>query len=246
MAVMFTPQAGIRPEAARFATTRWSMVRAAQDAAAPEARAALAELCRRYWYPLYAHARRKGHDAEQAQDLTQEFFARLLEKNYLQDVDPARGSFRAFLLTAFAHFLCNEHDRRTAKKRGGGLTHLSLDIGDAEARLAREPAHSVTAERLFERRWALTLLAHVLEQLQQEWADEPNTFDVLKVFLAGDRALSHQQAADRLGSTPGAVKVAVHRLRQRYRELLRADIGHTLDRPDDVDDEIRALFAALA
>ncbi|MGE3808866.1 MAG: RNA polymerase sigma factor [Gemmataceae bacterium] len=241
---MLTSQPGIGAEP-RFATTRWSMVRAAQDDG-PDARQALAELCQRYWYPLYAHARRKGRSSEQAQDLTQEFFARLLEKNYLKDVDPARGSFRAFLLTAFEHFLCNEHDRQNARKRGGGLTLHSLNIDAAEARLAREPAHAVTAERLFERRWALTLLAHVLEQLQQEWADRPAHFEVLKVFLAGDRALSHQQAGDRLGMTAGAVKVAVHRLRQRYRELLRAEIGHTLDRPEEIDDEIRALFAALS
>ncbi len=230
-----------------FATTRWSLVVAARgDSSA--ARAALAELCRLYWYPLYAFVRRRGHAHDEAQDLTQEFFTRLLERDDLAAVDPARGRFRAFLLAACRHFLSNEHDRATALKRGGGRQLLSLDFGDADRRYAAEPGHEQTPERLFERRWALTLLDRVVQRLREhyETAGQLPLFEALKGSLTGAAGDSHAEAAAALGMTPGAVKVAAHRLRQRYRDLLRDEIAQTVEDPAAVDDEIRALFSALA
>ncbi len=232
----------------RFLTTQWSMVLAAQERTSPEAREALATLCATYWYPLYAYARRQGHDAEQAKDLTQEFFARLLERDYLGGVDRARGKFRSFLLAAFQHFLANERDRANTQKRGGGCTVSSLNLDDAEGRYAAETGRTLAADRLFERRWALTLLDQALARLRQEFqeAGRAEVFDLLKAFLTGEsRALSHQQAANTLGTSAGAVKVTVHRMRRRYRELLREEIGRTVNHPDDIDEEIRTLFAAL-
>jgi RNA polymerase sigma-70 factor (ECF subfamily) len=234
--------------AAGFATTHWSLVLAAGDPASPQAHEALATLCQTYWYPLYAYIRRQGHDADQAQDLTQEFFARLLEKDFLAQIDRERGRFRAFLLAACKHFLANERDRARAQKRGGGRQHLSLDLRVAEDRYRLEPAHTATPDRLFERRWALTLLAQVLAQLRAEFADADRgpRFDRLKAFLTGEKAeSSYQQTAKELGMTVGAVKVAVHRLRGRYRELLREEIARTTNARDDVDEEIRHLFTAI-
>jgi RNA polymerase sigma-70 factor (ECF subfamily) len=158
-----------RPAAERFETTHWSLVLTARDRAAPDARGALAARCAAYWYPLYAFVRRKGHDPDEAADLTQGFFARLLEKDYLRSVDRDRGRFRSFLLAACTHFLANERDRASARKRGGGRSPASIDVRDAEGRYLAEPAHGLTAERLYERRWALTLLDGVLEQLGGEF-----------------------------------------------------------------------------
>jgi RNA polymerase sigma-70 factor (ECF subfamily) len=234
--------------AGRFATTHWSVVLAARDPAAPQARAALAALCQAYWYPLYAFIRRQGHPADQAQDLTQGFFTRLLEKNGLAAVDQARGRFRSFLLAACKHFLANERDRARARKRGGGRHFISIDFHDADSRYGREPAHAETAERLFERRWALALLDQVLARLRGEYeaGGKGRLFERLKGHLTGDAGgLSHAQAATELGLSEGAVKVAVHRLRQRYRALLRAEIGQTLDDPARIDEEIAALFATF-
>lgn len=238
-----------RPAAAsgRFATTHWSLVVAARDRASPEAPDALAALCRAYWYPLYAFIRRRGHDADEAQDLTQEFFARLLEKDFLQDVDRERGKFRSFLLAACQHFLCNERDRARAGKRGGGRPVLPLDFPDAEGRYGREPAHQLTPEKLFERRWALTLLERVLARLREESeaAGKVALFERLKGSLVGDPAAgSYAAAAADLGSTEAAVKMAVHRLRRRYRALLEDEIAVTVG-PGQVEEEVRALFAAL-
>jgi RNA polymerase sigma factor (sigma-70 family) len=233
----------------RFATTHWSVIVAARDGEAVEARAALADLCRAYWYPLYAYVRHQGNSADQAQDLTQEFFTRLLEKDFFDTVDPEKGKFRSFLLAACKHFLANERDRERAQKRGGGQPPLSLDLGDAEARFGREPDHTLTAEKLFERRWALALLQEVLARLREEHAarSKEALFDRLRGFLVGERQPGgHAAAAAELGLTEGAVKVAVHRLRQRYRELIREEIGRTVHDPKAIDDEIRALFAALA
>jgi RNA polymerase sigma-70 factor (ECF subfamily) len=228
-----------------FATTHWSLVLAARDRASPQSRQALAELCAAYWYPLYAYVRRRGHDADQAQDLTQEFFARLLEKDYLRVVDRAKGKFRSFLLAALQHFLSNEYDRARARKRGGGRV-LSIDYLAAEDRYRLEPAHTLTPEKLFERRWALTLLDQVLVRLSAEWRDKQNVFARLKVFLTGEEgAARYGQIAAELEMSEGAIKVAIHRLRKRYRELLRQEIERTLEAPDGTDDEIRELFAAL-
>lgn len=233
---------------AQFATTRWSMVAAARDGAAPEGQAALAELCRIYWYPLYAFIRRKGSGPEEARDLTQEFFARLLEKDFLAAVDRARGKFRSFLMAACQHFLTNEHDRAHARKRGGGVAHLPLDFEHAEDRYTREPAHALTPEKLFERRWATTLLEDVLARLGEEYAQDGKAalYDRLKEMLVpSDRPASAAVVAAELGMTEGAVRVAVHRLRGRYRELLEAAIARTVETPEQVADEIRCLFAAF-
>lgn len=234
--------------AGRFATTHWSVVLAARDQDAPQSREALAALCASYWYPLYAYIRRRGHAADPAQDLTQEFFARLLEKDYLQVVDRAKGKFRSFLLAACQHFLCNEYDRLKARKRGGGRALLALDFQAAEGLYGQEPAHALTPEKLFERRWALTLLDQVLGRLRDEMsrAGKGKQFEALKSFLMGEnKAMPYRRVAEALELSEGAVKVAVHRLRKRYRELLREEIERTLDKSDQVEDEIRDLFAAL-
>lgn len=231
-----------------FATTHWSQVLAARDPSAPQSREALAALCAAYWYPLYAYVRRRGHDPDHAQDLTQGFFARLLEKDYLRVVDREKGKFRSFLLASFQHFLSNEYDRGKAHKRGGGKKPLSLDFLDAEDRYHQEPAHTLTPEKLFERRWALTLLDQVLARLREEWRrdDRLRVFDALKGALTGSNSeTSQRQLADTLDMSVAAVKVTIHRLRKRYRELLRQEIERTLDDPRLAEDEIRDLFTAL-
>jgi RNA polymerase sigma factor (sigma-70 family) len=236
-----------RGETVVFATTRWSLVLAARGEA-PAAREALAELCRLYWYPLYAYVRRRGHATHEAQDLTQELFARLLERDDLAGLDPARGRFRAFLLAACRHFLANQSDREQALKRGGGRRPLPFDLADADQRYAAEPSHEQTPERLFERRWALTLLDQVLGQLRRHYeaAGQVPLFERLKGSLTGEADGPLAEAAAALGMTEGAVKVAAHRLRQRYRDLLRDAISRTVADPAEVDDEVRTLFRALA
>lgn len=234
--------------AERFRTTHWSLVAAAQDGTSAEARQALAELCETYWYPLYAFIRRSGHVSEEARDLTQEFFARLLEKDYLADVDREKGKFRSFLLAACKHFLANERDRALAHKRGGGCTIQSFDSRDAESRFGQEPAHSVTPERLFERRWALQLLQNALAQLRSEFrqAGKEAIFERLKGLLTGENKQErYADVASALGMSESSVKVSVHRLRRRYGELLREEIARTLRDPGEIDAEIRDLFAAL-
>jgi RNA polymerase sigma-70 factor (ECF subfamily) len=232
----------------RFLTTHWSQVVAARDAAEPHARAAMAALCEAYWYPLYAFIRRQGHSMEAAQDLTQEFFTRLIEKDVLENVDQQKGKFRSFLLAACKHFLANERDRDQAQKRGGGRELLSIDARDADTRYGAEPSHNLTPERLFERRWALVLLQHVLSRLRDEFkrSGKIEHFERLKVFLTGEKAsVRYAEAAEALRLSAGAVKVAVHRLRRRYRELLREEIARTVHDPKQVDAEIRDLFTAL-
>jgi RNA polymerase sigma-70 factor (ECF subfamily) len=244
---MSSPQPSHQPAAGNFATTRWTLVRAAQDGAAPEARAALADLCAAYWYPLYAFIRRQGHDAEQSRDLTQELFARLLEKNGLAGVDRSKGRFRSFLLAACQHFLSNARDRARAQKRGGGRQLLPIDLAAGEQRYGCDPGHDETPERLFDRRWAMALLEQVLARLRQEHEDagKGRLFAALKDHLTGEGGPSHAELAAELGLSAGAVKVAVHRLRRRYRELLRDEIAHTVTGPAEVEDEVRDLFAAL-
>jgi RNA polymerase sigma-70 factor (ECF subfamily) len=232
----------------QFASTRWSLVAAAGRRESPESAAALASLCRLYWYPLYAYARRRLPTAEDAQDLTQDFFARLMEKEYLRQADPQRGSFRSFLLTAFKHFLAKERDRANAQKRGGGRAHLSLDFQAGERRFQLEPAHATDAEALYERRWALTLLEQTLARLRDELtrAGKAPLFEALKGTLTGEDApRPYAELAKEMGLSAEAVKVTVHRLRRRYGELLRAEIAQTVSSPVEVEEELRSLFAAL-
>ena len=233
----------------RFPPTSWSLVLAAGRSSSSSSKEALAALCSIYWYPLYTYVRRAGHAVDSAQDLTQGFFARFLEKNYLGDVRPARGRFRSFLLVSLKHFLANELDRSRAEKRGGDCFISPLDLGSAESRYSLEPSHELTPEKIFEKQWALTLLDRVLSRLGEEFRSQKKSkqFDLLKVFLTGEnvRGLYAQTAAE-LATTEGALKVAVHRLRARYRELLREEIGLTVDSPDKIDDEIRYLLAAIS
>jgi RNA polymerase sigma-70 factor (ECF subfamily) len=208
----------------------------------------LATLCQIYWYPLYAYARRHSTSAHDAQDLTQAFFAELLEKAYLQDADPERGKFRSFLLTAFKHFLSKERARANAQKRGGGRAVLSLDFQVGESRYHLEPVDHATPDKLYERGWALAILDQTLARLRQELANagKEKLFECLKGALAGEGVQeSYAQIADLLGLSESAIKVAVHRLRRRYQELLRAEIAQTVASPEEVDDELRDLFAAV-
>ena len=233
----------------RFATTHWSMVVSAGRGHSSEAGRALAALCENYWFPLYAFVRRAGHSAEDARDLTQEFFVQLLAKNYLADADRHRGRFRSFLLGAMKHFLANERRRRGTRKRGGGQSTISLDFRSGEDRYRRiEPADNLTPERLYERRWALTLLDLVLDRLRDEFhaAGKSDRFDALKPLLAaGPAKAPYRDVAEALAMSEAAVKVAVHRLRRRYRKLLREEIARTLVGPEAVEDELRDLLAAV-
>jgi RNA polymerase sigma-70 factor (ECF subfamily) len=236
-------------DAAGFAATRWTLVLAAAPGkASVRATDALAELCRVYWYPLYAYVRRRGFDTHESEDLTQEFFARLLAKDFLVGVKPEKGKFRSFLLASLKHFLANEWDCSQAQKRGGGQAVLSLDTLDAGRRYSLEPSQNLTPEKLFERQWALTILEQVLARLQSQMIAEgkQSLFGHLKKYLTADRESAHYaQTAIELEMTEGAVKVAVHRLRRRYRELLREAIAQTVAGPEEIDDEIRYLLSCL-
>ncbi len=231
-----------------FVTTHWSVVLTAGRSETPRARAALETLCRAYWPPLYAYVRRRGHSVEEAQDLTQEFFARLLEHNRVSTADPEKGRFRSFLLTSMDHFLSDEWDKARAKKRGGGKVTF-LDLGDAETKLGEQLAETLTPEKVYERRWALTLLEQVYQRLGQEYEQQGKAalFEALRGSLAGaGGSAPYAELAERLGMTEGAVKVAVHRLRHRYRELLREIIAETVSGPEEVEDELRYLLRTLA
>ena len=239
----------VPPGAARFATTRWSLVVSAGSDSSPEGRAALESLCGAYWYPLYAFARRGGEDAHGAQDLVQGFFAELLEKDWLRQADRGRGRFRTFLLAAFRHHASHEREKARALKRGGGRAPLPLDFADGEGRYLREPVDDRTPERLFERRWALTLLAASRARLRadHETAGRVDLFEALRgTLVAGGTDAPWAEVGRRLGMSEGAVKVAAHRLRRRYREVLRQAISETVADPSEVDDEIRHLMASLA
>jgi RNA polymerase sigma factor (sigma-70 family) len=229
-----------------FATTRWSMVLRARGES-KDAHESLAALCEAYWYPLYAFVRRQGHSPHDAQDLTQEFFARLIENEWLDGVARERGRFRSWLLASMRHFLANEWNRARAQKRGGGAVVVSLDETDAEGRYLHEPADITDATQLFERRWALTLLDNVLARLEREMHDTGKAvhFTALKAALTGEQ-VTFSVAAGQLGMSEGAVRVAVHRLRERYRELLRAAVADTVESDADVEAELQHLFAALA
>jgi DNA-directed RNA polymerase specialized sigma24 family protein len=221
---------------------------AAGDRSAPEARQALTELCTDYWYPLYAFIRRKGYSADDALDLTQDYFARLLARGTVAAADPGKGRFRSFLLADCTYFLAHALERDQARKRGGGAVLLSIDARGAEGRYVHEPAHNLTAERLFERDWANALLERVLAEIRREYHDSGRgvLFDSLKFVLSEDpRKIPQAEIARRLGLSAGAVQVSVHRLRKRYRALVREAIAATITDPDEIEAELRDLFAAL-
>ncbi len=231
-----------------FASTHWSVVLAVSDPDPQQRAAALEQLCRTYWYPLYCYVRRRGNSREDAEDLTQAFFARLLEKHWLEGVEMNGTRFRCFLLSALNAFLANEHDRATAAKRGGGRRLLSIDAEEAERLYLLEPSVPETPETLFDQRWALTVLARALARLREELraAARGRQFELLGPFLSWDaKAGEYAAVAAQLGTSSGAVAVAVHRLRERYRQLVRAEVTETVSDPRQVDDEMDSLFAAL-
>lgn len=230
-----------------FSTTHWSLVLSAGEAGTPAAREAVERLCEAYWYPVYAYVRRRGYAVEDARDLTQAFFTRLLEKNDLRAADPARGRFRSFLLSAVRHFLANESDWRTALKRGGGHAMLSLEMDSGEHRYTREPPDQVDPERIFERRWAMEMLERALERLKSDYtrAGDIKLFDALRTCLIDTTSSpSYREIAANLAMSEGAIGVAVHRLRRRYGAALRQEVAQTVSGVD-VDDELRHLLHAL-
>jgi RNA polymerase sigma factor (sigma-70 family) len=230
----------------QFPTTLWTMVVTAGNRNRTEGRAALMSLCEAYWYPLYAYLRRRGYSADQSEDLTQEFLTRVLEGRYLDRADPYKGRFRAFLMTSLKFFVADERDRQNAQKRGGG-TLLPLEFSSGEERYRREPAHDETPERIFERRWALSVLDQVVGNLREEFTlhGRPEYFEKLKEFLLVRSDGSYATLAREMDTSEGAVKVAVHRLRKRYRELFRQQIADTVADPAEVDAELRYLAAIL-
>jgi RNA polymerase sigma factor (sigma-70 family) len=232
-----------------FVATRWTVVLAARDKTSPQFGEALESLCRAYWYPLYAYVRRLGHPTADAQDLTQEFFARLLAKEWLASADREKGRFRTFLVVALKRFLANEWDRLHREKRGGRAPHFPLDTEMAEARYQAEPALELSADRIYERRWALALLENTMNRLREEFgqANKAAEFERLKVFLTADKsAIAYADVARDLGTSEGAARVAVHRLRRRFREVFREEVAHTVASAEDVTEELRHLLAALA
>ena len=247
------PETGVtetpRAPAEDFVTTHWSVVVTAGHSNTTRAQAALEKLCRAYWYPLYAYVRRRGHSVEDAQDLTQEFFARLLAHNWVAKADRCKGRFRSFLLMAMSRFLANEWDAARTQKRGGGTRPAPLPLDTAETRYAAEPATTLTPELEFDKQWALTLIDEVLRRLHDEYAreDKGALFDALKPCLVGTRDNQpYAELASSLGMTVGALKTAVCRLRERYRDRLKAEIANTVAAPEDVDEELRHLFRVLA
>ena len=238
----------VAQSARAFATTHWSLVLAAGRNSSAGGRAALEKLCRIYWYPLYSFVRLSGSAPADAQDLTQGFFLQLLKSNFLDAVAPRKGKFRSFLLASLKHYLSNERDRARALKRGGGIAPISIDEQDAESRYRLEPVDRMTPDKLYERRWALTVLEQALVRLQSEYAASGRgaVFEKLKGELTADAERApHAGIARELDTTPGAVKVAAHRLRQRFGEVLRAEIAETVARPEDIEEEIQHLFDAL-
>ena len=243
----YSPQA---EGAASFHTTRWTIVLKAAQSQAQGGRSALAELCRVYWYPLYMFARRRGHSPDDAQDLTQGFFLHLLEQRALSGVDRLKGKFRSFLLASFQNHLSDQADRARRLKRGGDKEFVHLDAADAEERYRMEPIELLTAEKMFDARWAMTLLAEALNRLRQEYTAEgkTSTFEALKVFLDpinGSLVPSYEEVATRLGLNTGGIKTLIHRLRKRYTALLREEVSRTVSDPAEIDEEIHALCEAL-
>ena len=234
-------------EAGQFTTTHWSLVLAAANRENEESNRALEKLCRAYWPPLYAYVRRRVGDTHEAQELTQAFFERVLEKQYLADADPERGRFRAFLITAFKHFLSKEWEKAKAQKRGGGHVSFSLDFASHDCEWS-EPADELTAERIYERQWAVTLLNRVMNRLQREMerSGKGQQFQLLKGFIGGSSSSSYTAVAAELGINDSAARMAASRLRGRYRELLREEIAQTVSSEEDIDSEVKCLFATFA
>ena len=247
---MVNERRGLPPRRGRpsFPTTQWSLVLAAGDRQHSGSREALATLYRNYWYPIYAYIRRRGYDADRARDLAQDFFTALLEKESLQAADPQRGRFRSFLLGSLKNYLANTWDRESAQKRGGGVPTISVDFSDAEDRYLKEPVDEKTPESIFERNWALTQLETTLQRLRAELdtSGSGSRFELLKPCLTGEarQNLSYREIGLRLNMSESAVKVAVYRMRRRFAELLREEVGQTIEDPQQVDTEIRTLFAA--
>jgi RNA polymerase sigma factor (sigma-70 family) len=236
------------PAGCYFVTTRWTVVLSAGHKSSPQSDRALAELCQMYWYPLYSYVRRQGHTKEDAEDLVQAFFARFLEKNYLEGLAADRGKFRAFLLASLKHFLANEWDKTQRQKRGGGVPHLSLDCQSAEERYHLEPADPMRPDLAYDREWALALLEQVIVRLRGECVADgkERLFEEAKGFLmVGESVTDYDEVAQHLGVDNGALRVAVHRLRRRYRELLREEISQTLSDPAQVVEELRSLQVTL-
>ncbi len=233
---------------ADFPTTRWTLVVAAGDPDGPDCCRALESLCEAYWYPLYVYARRSGDSPEQAQDQTQEFFTRFLEHKLFDRADPERGRFRSFLLSSFKNYRRDQVDRARTQKRGSGVPPLSFEISKGEEMYLREPFHDENPELIFERRWAHTLLERVVARLRDEFIRHGRLedFNKLKVCLQGDSDVPQSELARQLGTTEGALKTAIHRLRRRYRDLLRAEVADLVADPADVDAELRYLIKALA
>lgn len=231
-----------------FKTTSWSLVLAAAVDRGSRADPALAALCQQYWHPVYAFIRRNGHSTDQAQDLTQAFFAVLLDKHYLRDAKQERGRFRSFLLTAVKHFLSNQRAREQAVKRGGGQPHISINPAEAETWYTPEVVDSETPEHLFERRWALSLLEQVMAKLRVEFerTEKAGQFELLSPFLNGDAGVGYETAAAQAGVSAGSLRTAVHRMRGRYRALLREEIAQTVAESDEIDEEIRFLMKVLS
>ena len=239
----------MNPAASTFATTHWSVVLASAEGNSPQSAAALEELCRAYWYPLYVFVRRQGHDPYEAEDLLQAFFLRFLEKNFLNAVDQSKGRFRSFLLAALKHFLADAWDKSTTEKRGGGVRFYSLDREAAESRYWEEPTNDLTPEKLYEQRWACVLLERVLQRLEHASAEAGKSrfFEALKPFLVGEsHAVSYAELATRFGISEAALKMKVNRMRQRYQRLLRDEIAQTVSSPEEVEDEINYLFRVLS
>lgn len=235
------------PHSASFQTTHWSLVLRARQGSDPLSQEALEKLCRAYWFPLYAFARREGCGPEEAQDLTQEFFSRLLAKNYLQMADPNRGRFRSFLLASFKHMMANERRNASRLKRGGDALVFSLNENEAEQRYSLEPADTFTPDRVFERRWAETALARVLDRLEAEYTGHAMRFSDLKTFLIEAKGTAaFADVAARLGVTESALKSVVHRMRRRYADLFRDEVAQTVEDPKDTEDEIRHMLTVLA
>jgi RNA polymerase sigma factor (sigma-70 family) len=231
----------------RFATTRWSVVLAAQGGEDTKSRLALECLCHAYWYPLYTYARNRGFDSEQARDVTQAFFVDLIQRKALLGLDPDRGRFRAFLLASARNFYSHQRSRELALRRGGGVRTVSIDADEAERRFDQEPAAELTPEELFERRWGLTVMERAMARLkaQAEGGRNPTLFEALKPYLTGGDEACYSEVAEDLSMTVGAVKVAVHRLRQRYGKVLREEIAATVVDPSQVDDELRYLLTTI-
>jgi len=238
----------MKSRAAIFATTHWSVVLAAGQSTDAQASEALEKLCCAYWYPLYAYVRRRGYDVQSAEDMVQGFFARLLEKNSLAGLEPFGGKFRSYLLVAMNRFLANERERAAAARRGGGRTLVSLDDESAEAEYRLERASDLTPEKIYDRRWALAVMEQAMTRLREEFTAGAmkRQFDRLHPFLSHPAAEGdYAAAATELEMTPSAVAVAVHRLRQRYRELVRAEIANTVSAASEIDEELRYLLSLI-